>query len=206
MSLALDFLDQHNVCAHPPGMINSEDHFLVFFCCVSADSRNLIFCTWTENQAGRGSTEVASLLINFLGSPRYDGTSTVRLFCDGCAGQNKHSHIVNALYFWLRLKSSIHITEIQLIFPKWESLKSPGECFKLKIFLSTLKKDERHLNYEKNISEKIKMCCVFERILKSGSIDLDASFTELTLHRGIQGTRIRQEMRGCSKAAMVQKV
>nr|CAI5846099.1 unnamed protein product [Callosobruchus analis] len=108
-------------------------HQVSFYClsCVSTDSRNPIFYTWTENKAGRESTEVASALINFLGSQTYDGVSTVRLFCDGCPGQNRNSHIVHALYFWMRFNTPVHLTEIQLIFPvRVHSFLPADRCFK----------------------------------------------------------------------------
>lgn len=43
--------------------------------------------------------------------------SKIRLFCDGCGGQNKNSHIIHALLFWLVNKSPENVKEIQLTFP-----------------------------------------------------------------------------------------
>lgn len=43
--------------------------------------------------------------------------STLRLFCDGCAGQNKNSHIIHTLYFWLTNKFPKQLREIQVTFP-----------------------------------------------------------------------------------------
>ncbi|XP_072384620.1 uncharacterized protein [Diabrotica undecimpunctata] len=87
------------------------------FCCVDSQSKHPTFFTWTEDQAGRGSIEIGSALVNYLDSLEYDNITTLRLFCDGCGGQNKNSHIIHSLYFWLRFKAPVQVTEILLVFP-----------------------------------------------------------------------------------------
>lgn len=68
------------------------------FCCVDMLSKNPTFYTWTEDQARRGSTEIGSALLSHLRSLNLENCETLRLFCDGCAGQNKNSYIIT---FWL---------------------------------------------------------------------------------------------------------
>lgn len=87
------------------------------FCCVDINSRNPVFYTWTENQAGRGSTEIGSALVAHLRSLNLNSVRSLRLFCDGCGGQNKNSHIIHILAFWLRNEAPASVTEIILHFP-----------------------------------------------------------------------------------------
>lgn len=95
----------------------SQQISLYVFCCVDSGSKHPTFFMWSEDQAGRGSKEVGSALISYLNSLDLANVKVLRLFCDGCGGQNKNSHIVHLLYFWLRFKSPSHLTDIQLTFP-----------------------------------------------------------------------------------------
>lgn len=87
-------------------------------CITDTDNKSPNFYCWTEDQAGRGSNEVASALIDALSKHGYEeNTSTLRLFCDGCAGQNRNAHVVHALYWWLLKKSPDSLKEIRITFP-----------------------------------------------------------------------------------------
>lgn len=86
-------------------------------CMVGMDSKCPKFYQWTEIQGGRGSTEVGSALMHYLDSLDLEGKKILRLFCDGCGGQNKNSHIIHALLFWLVNKSPEHIEEINITYP-----------------------------------------------------------------------------------------
>lgn len=86
-------------------------------CFVGMDSRNPRFYQWSEDQGGRGATEVGSALLHHLNSLNLVNKTVVRLFCDGCGGQNKNSHIVHCLMFWLVNESPEDIKEIHLTFP-----------------------------------------------------------------------------------------
>lgn len=86
-------------------------------CIVENNGRNPIFYTWTEDQAGRGCTEVGSALLHFLKNIEVEeDTVELRLFCDGCGGQNKNAHIIHTLLFWLQ-QTTKNIKSITLIFP-----------------------------------------------------------------------------------------
>lgn len=87
------------------------------FCCVDPASKFPYFYTWSEDQAGRGSVEIGSALLSHLNSLSFDGTETLRLFCDGCGGQNKNTHIVHALYYWLRFKSPPQLENVIITYP-----------------------------------------------------------------------------------------
>lgn len=75
-----------------------------------------VFFTWDETQSGRGATEVGSAL-QYLKFQDYTGIETVRLFCDGCGGQNKNSHIIHTMLFWLINHSPTEIKQIQITYP-----------------------------------------------------------------------------------------
>lgn len=86
------------------------------FCCVDMQSRHPTFFTWTENQAKRGCTEVGSALLYYLRSLDLKDCGTLRLFCDGCGGQNKNSYIIHTLSYWLR-ESPSELKNIIVHFP-----------------------------------------------------------------------------------------
>lgn len=86
------------------------------FCVTDTANKNSVLYTWDESQAGRGAVEVGSALIDFLNKACIaSGVKTIRLFSDGCAGQNKNQHIVHTLAFWLHKSSNIK--QIIMYFP-----------------------------------------------------------------------------------------
>lgn len=86
-------------------------------CFVGVDSKNPSFYCWTENQAGRGSSEIGSALFHYLNTVCLKEINYIRLFCDGCGGQNKNSHIVRTILFWLQSKSPSNLRNITITFP-----------------------------------------------------------------------------------------
>lgn len=86
------------------------------FCCVDMNSKHPSFYTWDESQAKRGSTEIGSALLHHLRTLDLADCDTIRLFCDGCAGQNKNSYIMHILAYWL-LESPASIRSIIIHFP-----------------------------------------------------------------------------------------
>lgn len=59
-----------------------------------------VFYRWLETESNRGSEEIASALISHLDASKFKwpkDVTTLRLFCDGCGGQNKNKHMVHAL-------------------------------------------------------------------------------------------------------------
>lgn len=87
------------------------------FCVTDMETKNPHFFTWTEDQARKGSSEVASALLTFLISADLSGVEVVRLFADGCGGQNKNSHVVHMLIFWLHNHAPANVMKIVLTFP-----------------------------------------------------------------------------------------
>lgn len=95
----------------------SQQISLYSFCCVAMNSKNPTFYIWTEDQASRGATEIGSALFDYLKSLELTGIAQIRLFCDGCGGQNKNSHIIHMLIFWLLRYSPDNVTEIVITYP-----------------------------------------------------------------------------------------
>ena len=101
------------------------------FCCTGLSSIDPTFYTWSEDQAGRGSTEIGSALLHHIQSLNFPPEcNTIYLFCDGCAGQNRNAHIVHTLCHWLKTKSPKHIKTLQLTFPvRGHSFIPPDRAF-----------------------------------------------------------------------------
>lgn len=88
------------------------------FCCVDIKAKMPTFYVWTEDQAGRGAEEIGSALYHHLNSLTLTpDINTLRLFCDGCGGQNRNSYIIHILYYWLKFKSPPTVTEIIITYP-----------------------------------------------------------------------------------------
>lgn len=88
------------------------------FCVTTIDIKKPIFYTWLENQAKRGSAETSSALHDFLNKQEFAPHITkVRLFADGCGGQNKNAHLMHMLMLWLYNDSPKTIESVEVIFP-----------------------------------------------------------------------------------------
>lgn len=86
-------------------------------CITDVATQNPLFYMWTENLAGRGSVEVSSALINFLtNNVDNTGKKLLRLFCDGCGGQNKNNIVLHSLMYYLNHSNSA-IEKIIIHFP-----------------------------------------------------------------------------------------
>lgn len=73
------------------------------FCVTNVDIKNPVFYTWMEHQAKRGSAETSSALRDFLNKAEFGpDIRQLRLFVDGCAGQNKNSHVMHMLMLWMQ--------------------------------------------------------------------------------------------------------
>lgn len=88
------------------------------FCITDIPCKTPVFYTWLEHEAGRGVTEVRSAVTDFLSKVGFDpDTKHLRLFSDGCGGQNKNSHLVHALILWLFNNAPKTLDTITLTFP-----------------------------------------------------------------------------------------
>ncbi|XP_072402171.1 uncharacterized protein [Diabrotica undecimpunctata] len=88
------------------------------FCVTDVDIKKPVFYTWMEHQAKRGSAETSSALRDFLNKSEFgSGIKQLRLFADGCAGQNKNAHMMHMLMLWLYRDAPQNIKSVVLIFP-----------------------------------------------------------------------------------------
>nr|CAH7716063.1 unnamed protein product [Callosobruchus chinensis] len=113
-----------HICVQPPPKLNIGEAFysrqVSFYCLCLTDVRteHPPFYVWDETKAGRGAEEISSARTNFLQKSEVDNSiTTIRLFADGCAGQNKNQHVVHALAYWLIKEVPPSVTSIVLYFP-----------------------------------------------------------------------------------------
>ncbi|KAK9685928.1 Transposase IS4 [Popillia japonica] len=84
----------------------------------NTDIKNPVFYTWLETEAKRGAAEVCSALRHFLETANFTATTKkLRLFADGCSGQNKNCHVMHMLMLWLNKDAPKMIQSIEVIFP-----------------------------------------------------------------------------------------
>lgn len=86
-------------------------------CIVRIDGKNPSFYLWTEDQAGKGSTEVSSALLQHLeGLQLPENVTSIRLFCDGCGAQNKNNFVLHTLMHFL-VKTNSKVNSVEITFP-----------------------------------------------------------------------------------------
>ncbi|KAK5648038.1 hypothetical protein RI129_002930 [Pyrocoelia pectoralis] len=119
LNLCFDLQQVHNL----PKLPIQEAYYslqLAFyaFCIVNVTTNVPTFYTWNETQSGRGSNEIGSAVFHFLKTAPIEGNiKKIRVFCDGCGGQNKNSHVLHMFMYWLYHHSPQSVDGIQLIFP-----------------------------------------------------------------------------------------
>lgn len=86
-------------------------------CITDIDTQHPYFYVWTENMAKRGSTEISSALLSHLDYLDLNEIEVLRLFADGCGGQNKNSHVIHTLIFWLKNHAPSNLDKIIVTFP-----------------------------------------------------------------------------------------
>ncbi|CAG4978672.1 unnamed protein product [Parnassius apollo] len=83
-----------------------------------SEQNNSCLYNWDETESGKGAVSIGSAFYCFLNTQTIPANvKLVRLFCDGCGGQNKNSHVLLKLLFWLQNKSPTHVKKIQVYFP-----------------------------------------------------------------------------------------
>ncbi|XP_069354654.1 uncharacterized protein [Maniola hyperantus] len=99
----------------------SRQFYLYNFTIVQGSSKdklnkNTTFAyTWTENEFGKTANQIASAVYDRLNKTNLSGITIIRLFADGCGGQNKNSIMLSMLSQWL-LKN-VSVKRIEIIFP-----------------------------------------------------------------------------------------
>lgn len=123
---------------------------------------NPSFFLWTEDQAARGSTEVASALLNYLNSQDLTGIKSIYLFSDGCTGQNKNNHVLHAAMYFLATSS---VKQITLTFPVRGHSFLPAD----RIFGQV----EKHLRKKPTIISTSEYYEEYEKVGKVNKLGLD---------------------------------
>lgn len=84
---------------------------------------------WTEDLHKKGSSEIASCIFHFLNNTDFTGKTKLRLFADGCGGQNKNQIILAMCSKWL-LDAPSTLQHIEIIFPiRGHSFMPPDRIF-----------------------------------------------------------------------------
>lgn len=84
----------------------------------SQNTHNTFSYVWTENEYAKASSQIASALHHRLcNSEIADAVSMIRLFCDGCGGQNKNKGTLGMLLHWLLFEAPKNIKKIEVWFP-----------------------------------------------------------------------------------------
>lgn len=84
---------------------------------------------WTEDIHKKGSSEIASCIFHFLSNTDFTGKTKLRLFADGCGGQNKNQIILAMCSKWL-LDAPSTLQHIEIIFPiRGHSFMPPDRVF-----------------------------------------------------------------------------
>lgn len=65
-------------------------------------------CLWSENDAKKGSNEVASCLLNYIDKKVSTGVKDFFLWSDNCGGQNRNKHVFS-MYLYASSKYNINI-------------------------------------------------------------------------------------------------
>lgn len=79
---------------------------------------NVFIYSWTEADSSKGSNEITSALYHRLIKTNFtEEIKEIKLFSDGCGGQNKNSIMIGMLCYWLGCKAPAHIQNVEIVFP-----------------------------------------------------------------------------------------
>ncbi|KAJ8886984.1 hypothetical protein PR048_013198 [Dryococelus australis] len=88
----------------------------------------LYWYTWCEADHRKGSSAIASALHHILIHTDLRDYEVVRLFADGCGGQNKNTTMISTPMKWLECEALPNIREVQLFFPVTSHSFTPPDC------------------------------------------------------------------------------
>lgn len=83
----------------------------------SQNMHNTFSFIWTENMYRKGSKSIASALYHNLQMADLECIRSIRLFSDGCGGQNKNRNIIGMLGKQLMNEAPRSIKKIMLVYP-----------------------------------------------------------------------------------------
>lgn len=79
---------------------------------------NVFLYVWGEHERPKGSNEISSAVYHRLCNLEIpENIDCIRLFADGCGGQNKNTILMTMCSHWLTTKSPSNIKKMEIIFP-----------------------------------------------------------------------------------------
>lgn len=79
---------------------------------------NVFLYVWGENDRPKGSNEISSAVYHRLCNLTIpENVDCIRLFADGCGGQNKNTILMTMCSYWLTSKAPHNIQKMEIIFP-----------------------------------------------------------------------------------------
>lgn len=122
---------------------------------------------WNEDVHKKGSSEIASCLHHFLKNTDFTGKTKLRLFADGCGGQNKNQIILAMCSRWL-LDAPPNLKDVEIIFPiRGHSFMPPdrvfGHCEKQFKSMQQIENPEQYVEVISQFATVVKVgvdCCV----------------------------------------------
>lgn len=83
----------------------------------SAQNKDSVFMySWCEHERLKGSNEIASIIFHHLQKSDLTNVQEIKLFCDGCPGQNKNMTVTGMLCQWLS-NTETDVNKITMVFP-----------------------------------------------------------------------------------------
>lgn len=84
---------------------------------IQCKENTFIYC-WTEIDGFKGSNEISSCVHHQLCNTVFPtNVHTIRIFADGCGGQNKNQTMLGMLSKWLKDEAPMQINTVKVIFP-----------------------------------------------------------------------------------------
>ncbi|XP_069676001.1 uncharacterized protein [Periplaneta americana] len=83
----------------------------------SQTKENTFAYVWTENEYAKGSNQIASAVHHRLSHTNMDCFTSVRIFSDGCGGQNKNTTMLGMVIHWFLSEAPENIKKIEIWFP-----------------------------------------------------------------------------------------
>lgn len=72
---------------------------------------------WLENEYPKGSNQITSAVYHRLIQTSFNGISKLKLFSDGCGGQNKNKTMIGILNHWFLNEAPTNLETVEIWFP-----------------------------------------------------------------------------------------
>lgn len=118
---------------------------------------------WYENEYPKGCNQIASALHHRLCNSNLDGVSSVRLFSDGCGGQNKNKGMLGMLSYWLLFEAPNNVEKVEMWYPiVGHSFIPPDRVF------GKLERDFKRMTVIEGPEEYVKVINDYATVLRLG--------------------------------------